>query len=111
MSVLDGIFDKIIDIKVAPKILPTNSRVRTHKKASNHLETKETNTVVYLSVPTDHQYLYEISDIQDKDKRSCIIVQGLKDSNSLEVGSWIKRSELDDLIRHNKNIRFIVEAV
>jgi|GEM_PF-2436342 len=91
---LDAIFYEIVTIKVAPK----NSRVKIAKDTYK--------TVVYLSVATDQRDLYEISNIRDKDKRSCIVVQGL--SEALEIGSWIKKSELSDLIRQNKDIRFIV---
>lgn len=52
--------------------------------------------------------LDEISDIRNKNKRSCIVVQGLSDSKFIEVSSWIKRNELSDLIEHNNDVRFIV---
>lgn len=92
---LDEIFDKEIVIKVAPE-LPKNSRLKT---GTNY------KTIVFLSIATDQRDLYEIYDIQDKDQRNCIVIQGLNEA--LEVGSWIKRSELPDLIRLNKNIKFI----
>lgn len=94
LNELDAIFDEIATIKVAPRNICLKATKDTYK------------TIVYLSVATDHEGLYEISDIQDKDKRSCIVVQGL--SEALEIGSWVKKSELSDLIRQNKDIRFII---
>lgn len=102
---LDAIFDEIVTIKVAPK-LPKNRRVKTTSETGINIEV---NTKIYLSVPVDHQYLYEVSDIVDKENSSFIVVKGLKDA--LEVGSWIKRSELGDLIRQNRGIRFIIGEV
>ncbi len=101
-SELDAIFDKIVTITEAPK-LPKNRRVKTTSETGTNIEV---NTKIYLSVPTDHQYLYEVSDIQDKENRSSIVVQGL--SEALEVGSWIRKSELSILEKQNKNIRFII---
>lgn len=94
---LDEIFDNIVIVTIAPK----NIRVKT----TNTYKT----VVVYLSVPSDQRDLYEISDIRNKDKRSCIVVQGLIDT--FEIGSWIQKSELGDLVRQNKNIQFIIGEV
>lgn len=100
---LDEIFSKIVTITEAPK-LPKSSRVKTISKTGNNIEV---NTKIYLSVPVDHQDLYEVFEIEDKDKRSSITVKGLKDS--IEIGSWVKRNELGDLIRQNRDtIRFII---
>lgn len=102
-SMLDAIFNEIVTITEAPK-LPKNRRVKTISKTVTNIEV---NTIIYLSVPVDHQYLYEVFEIEDKDKRSSITVKGLKDS--IEIGSWVKISELGDLIRQNRDtIRFII---
>lgn len=103
---LDAIFDKIVEIKVAPEI-PKKSRVKPTIRIVTKLETcPEASTIVYLSEPSDQKDIYEISDIRDKENRSFIVVQGL--SEALEIGSWIRKSELDNLKRQNRDIRFVI---
>ena len=109
MSQLDEIFDKVIVIKEALK-LPKNSCINTYKKASNHLKTcPSIGIIVYLTKPSDYKNNYKVIDATDIGKSSCIIIQGLKDSNSHEVSSWLSKTESRQTTRKNSDIQ--VEVV
>ena len=60
---------------------------------------------VRLIVPSDHKEILEVIDIEGLNS---IKIEGLNDSDYLEVGSWIRISELKGLKRRNKQINFIV---
>lgn len=96
---LDEIFSKEVKIQTAPKI-QKKSPLNTGKKIKVSL-------IIYLSEPSDQKDIFEIINLKYiSNKSCCITVKGL--SETLEIGSWIRKSELEDIKRKNRDIRFII---
>jgi hypothetical protein len=99
---LDEIFSKVVEIQIAPT-LPKKSHLKTGTKLEN---CSKVSIIVYLSEPSDQKEILEVTDLKYIDNRSCITVKGI--SETLGIGSWIRKSELNDLKRQNRDIRFII---
>ncbi|KKG79805.1 hypothetical protein [Methanosarcina mazei] len=95
---LNEIFSKEVEIQIAPTL---------HKKSQLKTGTKiKISLIIYLSEPSDQKDIFEVTDLKYiSNQSSCITVKGL--SETLEIGSWIRKSELKDLKRQNKDIKFI----
>lgn len=96
---LNEIFSKEFEIQIPPKI--------QKKRPLNTGTNQKISLIIYLSEPSDQKDIFEVTDLKYISNRSsCITVKGLRET--LEIGSWIRKSELPDLIRLNKDIRFAI---
>lgn len=95
---LNEIFSKEVEIQIT-HTLQKKRPLKTGTKIKVIL-------IIYLSEPSDQKDIFEITDLKYISNRSsCITVKGLRET--LEIGSWIRKKELPDLIRLNKDIKFI----
>lgn len=86
MTSLDGIFDQIESIE------------------ENSESEPKTYISIYLTSPPDQKDIYEVANIS-------VYIEGLNGIDSLDIGSWIKQSELKELKNKNRNIKFIYGVV